>query len=115
MPTPQELAPSGYGEDLIVLTLSTDTPSPAAFSVVDVDIDYDACEPTGIILPIELTITAPNAEHYVRHVYRSSRPSQISFIPKEGGVHLVRIREVAHNAWFGVLLVTVAGDKPDGA
>ena len=40
-------------------------------------------------------------------------PSTITFVPKEGGRHLIRLAEAAHNLWWGRLELDVAGDVID--
>ncbi|HZL96816.1 MAG TPA: hypothetical protein VFB99_24385 [Vicinamibacterales bacterium] len=110
--TQDEICPAYVGEDRIRVSLSEDTLAPSAFAAVDVAIDYSAADVDGgVQLPIEITVTAPNPTGFVRKTYRSNRPTLFTFKPREGGDHLVRVREVAHNRWFGVLRVSVAGDR----
>lgn len=110
--TQDEICPAYVGEDRLTLALSEDTLTPRAFAAVDVTIDYSRADTDGgTVLPIEVTVTAPSASGFVKHTYRSTRPTLFTFKPREGGKHLVRVREVAHNRWFGVLAVDVAGDK----
>jgi hypothetical protein len=40
-------------------------------------------------------------------------PSALSFTPREGGRHLLRLGELAHNRWWGFLVVIVVGDPPE--
>jgi hypothetical protein len=65
----------------------------------------------GLALPLEMTVTAPSAVNFFRHIFRLTVPSEISFTPKEGGQHLVRLREVGHNKWHGELVIDVAGER----
>lgn len=110
--TLDELCPSYVGEDRITLALSEDTLNPRAFSAVDVTIDYDDADADGgVVLPLEVTVTAPSPSGFVKHTYRSNRPTLYTFKPREGGKHLVRVREIGHNRWFGALVIDVAGDK----
>lgn len=112
MPTIDQICPTYVGEDRLVLSLSRNTLTPRAFAVIDVAIDYSATDTGGgVVLPIEVTVTAPSPVNFVKKIYRAARPTLFTFIPREGGVHLVRVRETAHNQWFGVLEINVAGDK----
>lgn len=113
MPFPpliEELSPETVGEDLITLTLDPLTLSPRAFSPVIVDVDYSRTLPDGVVLPLELVIQAPSASGYVRRVIRRLAPADITFTPREGGTHLVMLREMYHQRWMGRLRVPVAGD-----
>lgn len=84
-----------------------------AFSIVIINVSYDDCAPAGIVLPLELTITAPSPEGYVRKEYTRTKPRTIFFRPDEGGTYLVRLAEQAHNEWHGTLKVDVFGDSVD--
>lgn len=106
-----ELCPSYTGEKRISMQLALDSTSPRAFSAVNIDVDYSAAAPDGIVLPLKLTILAPSPVHFVRTIYRRIAPSQISFRPREGGRHIVRLSEVGHNRWFATLTVNVVGDS----
>jgi hypothetical protein len=84
-----------------------------AFSIVIINVNYDDCAPAGIVLPLELTITAPSPEGYVRKKYSRAKPRTIFFRPDEGGTYLVRLSELAHNEWHGNLKVVISGDSVD--
>ena len=114
MPTlHDELCPDYVGARRLVLALAPEAPSPRAFAPVDVTIDYSGAEPEGVVLPLEMTITSPSPSNFVRRILRRTRPSSLSFVPREGGRHLIRVAEVGHNRWFGALLVDVAGERTD--
>lgn len=105
-----EVSPSYYGQDLIRLVLSTDTQFVRAFEPVIIEVDYSATLPSGVVLPLEYTVTSDSgAATYQRQVFRRVRPSQLVLIPREGGSHLVRLAEQQHNRWFGSLLLEVEG------
>lgn len=113
MPFPpliEEISPATIGEDLIALSLDPSNLAPRALQPVIIDVDYSACAPDGVILPLELIIQTPTAANNQRRLYVRNAPSAVSFIPKEGGIHGVVLREVGHNRWLGKLRVTVAGD-----
>ena len=116
MPAPplvEEICPDTIGEDRFVLTLSSATPTPKAFGVVEILVDYAQAAPEGVVLPLELLVQAPSSSGFVRRYYRRTAPSSVTFVPKEGGPHLVVLREVGHNRWVGKLRVSVAGDPID--
>jgi|SRR6187551_293641 len=105
-----EVSPVTYGQDLIRLTLSQQTPTVRAFAACLIEVDYSKTLPAGIVLPLEFTVTSSGgASTAQRRVYRRLAPSLISFIPREGGPHLVRLAEAHHNRWFGSLLIEVDG------
>jgi hypothetical protein len=113
MPFPpliEEISPETIGEDRIVLQLTEASRSPRAFRAVEISVDYSACAPGGVVLPLELLIQAPSPSGFRRTVIRRSVPSSIAFIPREGGLHFVLLRERQHNRWLGKLRVPVAGD-----
>lgn len=105
-----EVSPVIYGQDLIRLTLSQQTPTVRAFGACLLDVDYSLTLPSGVVLPLEFTVSSSSgASTYQRRVFRRLSPSQISFVPREGGPHLVRLGEAHHNRWFGSLLIDVDG------
>ncbi len=112
MPNIDELAPADVGEDRLVLT-NASTATPKAFTPITIDVDYSACDPAGVVLPLEFTITAPSKSGFSRKLFTRTAPSSIIFTPREGGAHLVRLTEVGHQRWWGKLVVTVSGDRAD--
>jgi hypothetical protein len=105
-----EVSPVSYGQDLIVLSVSQATPQLRAFEAILLDVDYAACLPAGIALPLELSITSESgAALYQRQVFRRFAPLSLAFVPREGGSHLVRLAEQHHNRWFGAILLDVEG------
>ena len=109
----EELSPDYVGEARFSLTLSPTAPAPRAFSAVEIDVDYRRAAPQGVRGPFELTITSPSASGFVRKVLRRRAPTSVTFVPREGGSHLVRIAELGHNRWFGTVVVHVAGEPLD--
>ena len=94
---------------------------PRAFSPYDLDVGIDPtagelgalAQRVGLAGEIELIVTGPSESSFFRHVYRRGLPSVVTFTPKEGGKHLVTIREVTHNKWWGSLAVEVLGESVD--
>lgn len=111
-----DLCPEYVGAASIKLA-PVDVSTPRAFTAVDLTVSIEPsaldAQRVGLSLPLELTVTAPSNSGFFRHVFRRSIPSTVSFIPKEGGEHLVRLREVGHNRWYGTLVVSVAGERAD--
>ena len=106
-----EISPRPYGEDRLDLALSAATSSPRVGDPVIVLVSYDRCDPEGVVLPLEFTVTGPSGKAtFQRRYYRRVRPVEVTFRPTEGGSHLIRIAELFHNRWWGALVVTVAGD-----
>lgn len=112
-PIMEELSPETIGEDLIVLSLDVQSLDPRAFRPITVNVDYSACEPDGIVLPLELLIVAPSPSGFSHRHFTRTAPTSILFIPREGGLHGLLLREVGHNRWNGRLRIQVAGDPLD--
>jgi hypothetical protein len=116
MPLLDELCPAFVGARSLLLQV-TDLAPARAFSPVQLSVAIDPiaveAASAGLIPPIELTITAPSRSGFFRHVYRRAAPRLITFTPREGGEHLVRLREVGHNLVWGALVVSVAGERAD--
>lgn len=109
--TQDELCPDYVGEKRIILNLDDALATFRARSTVLIDVDYTDCDPEGIALPLVLTIATERGTTFERRVFTRKAPSQVSFVPREGGLYTVRLAEFAHNRWFGALTVTVLGDK----
>jgi hypothetical protein len=105
-----EVSPAYYGEDRIVLSLAPGA-SPQALDAVLVDVDYSACLPEGVVLPLEMTVMQESGESgFQRQSFTLFAPNQLAFVPREGGRCLVRLAEKHHNRWFGALEIDVAGE-----
>jgi hypothetical protein len=118
MATLDEIAPTYVATRRLRLTLSDPQATPRAFDSVDIDVSIDTAADAdgvaragGLSPPIVVTVKAPSAAHFERHVFYRTAPAQISFTPREGGEHLVSVRELAHNRFFGSLVVSVAGER----
>lgn len=106
-----DLVPDYIGKQNIKLTLARPLEPQRAFYAVDVDVELLAEALTsGLVVPLELTVTSPSRTLH-RKIYRRVVPPQVSFTPQEGGKHLVRLRETAHNSWWGYIVVDVLGEK----
>lgn len=109
--TQDELCPDYVGEKRIVLNLDDALATVRARDTVFVNVDYSACDPEGVALPLVMTITTERGSSFERRVFRRVAPSQIGFVPREGGTFTVRLGEFAHNRWYGAITVPVLGDR----
>lgn len=109
-----EISPEYVGAASIKLALATND-VPRAFNAVDITVAIHSnatiARKVGLSPPLEMTVTAPSASGFVRHVFYNTVPSSFTFTPREGGQHLVRLREVGHNRWHGELVVDVKGER----
>ena len=116
MPVVDEISPESYGQQLIGISLAQGqgavAPAPRQFETVQIDVDYSKCLPADVVLPLEFTVSSESgAAVFQRRIYRHERPAQLTFIPREGGAHLVRLAESHHNRWFGALALDVLGER----
>lgn len=107
----EELSPSYLGEQRITMSCLTEPASVLAHRPVRVSVDVSRALPEGLLLPLEMVVQGPSPGSYQRKVFRRAVPSTIIFVPREGGRHLVRLSEVAHNKWWGSVKMTVLGDQ----
>ena len=110
-----EISPRYYGEDRLRLTLTEPNQLLRAFEPVLISIDYSAALPEGVVLPLEMAVTAPSDVNSTRTVFRRFVPQQVAFTPREGGSHLVRIGELWHNGYWGRLVLQIDGDRLSAA
>jgi hypothetical protein len=105
-----EVSPASYGEDRFVLTLSPGQ-TPRQFEAVLIDVDLSDCLPAGVVLPLEATLMQESgAATFQRQTFESLAPTELAFVPREGGRCLVRLAEKHHNRWFGSIEFPVAGE-----
>lgn len=118
MPTQDELSPTYIGQPVVTLALvrPPDERRPALKPItLSVAIDPTAKMPdgetfvasVGLSLPLEMTVTAPTKRNFQRKNFQRGVPTSVTFTPREPGRHLVRLRELGHNRWFGVIVVVV--------
>src|SRR3954464_12103968 len=92
-----ELAPAYIRNKLIVLSLDQTNTVVRAFQAAVINIDYSACYPSGVVLPLILEIQGPSPDSYQRRLFSHVAPGSVVLSAREGGRHNVTIREVAHN------------------
>lgn len=112
MPDPvlDEISPSYIREKRLDLTLDESTVKVRAFQPALVNVSYLRALPEGVMLPLVLEIQGPSAQSYQRREYVRTAPVSIIFTPKEGGPHLVTLRESAHNLYWASLNLDVEGE-----
>lgn len=110
MPTIDELAPKNVRAKLLALSLDPNDEPPRANRPLLLQLDYTKALPDDVMLPLILEVQAPSASGYVRRVFARHKPLTAIFMPREGGRHLVILREAGHNRWWGSLAIEVAGE-----
>jgi hypothetical protein len=102
-----DISPKYIGEAKFTLTPGTERPTAGVPVVVDIDYGTDA---RGVELPLECIVQGSADESYVRQTFELFVPPSVVFTPIEGGRHVVMVRELGHNRWWGRLEVDVAGE-----
>jgi len=108
-----DLAPSYIREKRIDLTLDPSNPVVRAGRPVLIGVSYARALPAGIMLPLVLEIQGPSPGGYQRREFTRTVPAGVIFTPREGGPHLVTLREAAHNRWWGSLTLDIEGELID--
>ena len=103
------ICPMSVGAPAIVLSLVEPLVAPRAFRPIDIAVSFAGAGGEGVALPLEFTVVGPSPTSFIRHYFRRSAPSVVTFTPREGGLFLVRLREGAHNRLYGTLRLDVAG------
>lgn len=111
MPTIDELAPAEIRAKRIKLELDRSVSVVRAFASLVVNVDYAGTLPDGVMLPLILEVQGPSPESYQRHEFVRVQPSSVVVRPREGGVHMVTLREAAHNRWWGSIRLDVKGEQ----
>lgn len=111
MPTLDELAPRTCREKKLDLQLDPNADAPRAFYPVLVLVSYARTLPAGVMLPLIFEVQGPSSASYQRRDYTRSAPGTLIFKPREGGRHLVVLREAAHCRWWGSVSFEVAGER----
>lgn len=111
MPEPfiDEIAPRYIREKRITVALGEDTPLQSGKPVL-LTVDYSKCDPEGVVLPLVFEVQGPSSASYQRREFRRASPGSILFKPREGGTHVVTLREAFHNRWWGSVSMKVSGE-----
>ncbi len=113
MATIDEIAPSYVREKRLDLTLDESISKVRALRPALVNVSYARALPEGGMLPLVLEVQGPSPGSFQRREFTRTLPAAIIFTPREGGPHLVTLREVAHNRWWGSLTLDVEGELID--
>lgn len=115
MPAPsliEDICPEYIGEQRIVLSFDQTTVIPRAFQALIIQVDYSACDPEGgAVLPLEMLVQGPSQSSFRQRIIQRTRPAELIVTPREGGPHLVVLREMAHNRFHGKIAFDVAGEQ----
>lgn len=114
MPAPsliEEICPEYIGEERITLSFDTTSIVPRANLALLIRVDYSLCDPEGgAVLPLEMLVQGPSPSSFRRRVISRTKPAELVVTPREGGRHLVLLREMAHNRFHGKIAFDVAGE-----
>jgi hypothetical protein len=102
-----ELSPAYVRAQRFTLALRDPAIVPRVFGHIDVTIDYTRATPGGLVLPLELIVTPPTPGQAERRVFKRFAPPMVVVLPREPGGHLIVLREIYHNRWWGSLRVDV--------
>lgn len=105
-----EISPADIGEDKLVLQLADPSATIQIFIPFEICVNYDATEPEGVVLPLELVIRGPRPGQETRRKFTRSRPERLLVTPTTRGQHFVLLRELFHNRWQGRMTVEVIGE-----
>ena len=103
-----EIAPEYLRDQRFTVRIDGDD-TPAANRAVLLVCGYAGAAPQGASPPLIFEAKGPSRLGYRKSVFYRA-PATIVWVPREGGLHLITIRELAHNRWFGSLRVQVEGD-----
>lgn len=109
-PTMDEISPSYVREKRLDLKLDASQLSVRAFQPVLVNISYERAKPEGVMMPLVLEVQGPSPQSYQRREFTKALPASFIFTPREGGPHLVTLREACHNRWWSSLNLDVEGE-----
>jgi hypothetical protein len=105
-----EISPRELREKRLDLALDPSITVARAFNPIVLSVSYTRTLPDGVMLPLLLEVQGPSPQSYQRRVFGSVQPRSVLFVPREGGSHLVTLREVAHKLWWGSLQIDVVGE-----
>jgi hypothetical protein len=109
--TIDEIAPPEIRAKRIALTLDPSVSVVRAFEPIVVNVDYAKTLPDDVMLPLILEVQGPSTESYQRREFIRVKPGSFVVRPREGGVHMVTLREAAHNRFWGSLRLDVQGEQ----
>ncbi len=114
--TPEQVCPVSIGSVGFKLALENPAARPRAHQPVAITIDSTPAGRLGVQLPIEIRVSSgSSAESFRSVIYRDMVPTRFVFFPHEGGPHVVRVSEVYHQRFVGILQLDVEGDRLDSS
>ncbi len=108
----EAVCPDDVGARIFSLALLDPSAKLAAHQPVTITVDWSDAGDAGIVGPFEVLLTSGTSQpSFQRRVYRDAMPETLTFYPREGGPHLLVVREIYHQQYVGVLRFEVAGDR----
>lgn len=109
----ENISPDSIGKAMIELTLEDPDAPIRAHQPVLLNLNYLRADKVGgVVLPLEVIVSSgSSSSSFRRTTYRRIIPTTFTFTPVEGGPHLVRIRELFHNRWYGWIKLDVDGER----
>lgn len=111
--TIDQISPPYVGEDRLTLKLANPNQKPLARQPIQVDVDFSATNPEGVVLPMELVLQGPNPPDHKRRVFTRDVPTSFVLVPEVKGPHFILFHELGHNRWQGRLQIEVDGEELD--
>ena len=109
---PEDISPDEIGENRIRVFLEDDSLARIAHHPITLTIDYQRCLPEGVVLPIYVQVTCgTSTASFRRTQFRRIAPTSYTFTPRDGGKHIVIVREAYHNRWCGSCRFDVVGER----
>jgi hypothetical protein len=109
-----EICPPYVKARRLTLELTAAKTNPTAHKSLLVNVTYDQTSPQGVMVPLVMVVQGPSQRSYQERVFRGRPPTQLVVTPREGGKHLVSLRELYHNRWWGAVEFEVVGDLLTG-
>lgn len=109
----EDIAPDTIGTAKIAVSVADPDAPVRAHQPITLQLSYKKADlEGGVVLPLEVTVSSGSSSSSFRKVlYRRIVPTTFTFTPVEGGPHLVRIREIFHNRWYGWIRLDVDGER----
>lgn len=106
--TLDEISPAYLRDQRFTLRIDGDD-TPLAGRAVLLVCGYVGAAPQGASPPLRFEAKGPSRLGYSSADFDRA-PDSIVWVPREGGLHLLTLRELAHNRWFASLRVQVEGE-----
>lgn len=114
----EAFAPPYAGSPFIVLELAKPLDELRANKAIPINVSLlsgSVALTTGLVRPLRLLVMSPRAASTGRapviRFFHRTIPERFTITPSEGGDHLVVLSEVAHNLFWGSLVIPVTGEE----